>query len=122
MTLNFKFSSLTMLIIGCCMASPVFAQTSNSVLPPQVVTTDPSLMDPQDSADDDSSVTISPDDRTTSVRTYGSGPRPSRVVVDPPVLPAYSESPESEPQSVIPDSDPVRGDMVQPPMWTIWSW
>jgi hypothetical protein len=80
------------------------------------------LLSPQAEAEEDASVTISPDDRSTSVRTYGRGGQPSREVVNPPILPSYSESPPPEPQSVIPDSDPVRGDMVQPPMWTLWSW
>ena len=101
-------------------SSMAFAQVST--LPPQVVTNDPALLNPQAEAEEDASVTITPDDRSTSIRTYGRGGRPSREVVDPPILPSYSESAPADPQSVIPDSDPVRGDMVQPPMWTIWSW
>ncbi len=126
MSLIFKFASSNLLTraclmaLGICLAPLAFAQAST--LPPQVVTNDPALLNPQAEADEDASVTISPDDRSTSVRTYGRGGRPSREVVDPPLLPSYSESPEPDPQSVIPDSDPVRGDMVQPPMWTIWSW
>lgn len=111
-----------LLALGLCLAPAVFAQTSPSSLPPQVVTNDPALLNPQAEAEEDASVTISPDDRSTSIRTYGTGGRPSREVVNPPILPSYSESPEADPQSVIPDSDPVRGDMVQPPMWTVWSW
>jgi hypothetical protein len=126
MSLFFKFASSNLLMraclmaLGICLAPAVFAQTS--ALPPQVVTSDPALMSPQAEADEDASVTITPDDRSTSIRSYGRGGRPSREVVDPPILPSYSESPPAEPQSVIPDSDPVRGDTVQPPMWTIWSW
>ncbi len=126
MSLIFKLASSNLLTraclmaLGICLAPLAFAQTST--LPPQVVTNDPALLNPQAEAEEDASVTISPDDRSTSIRTYGRGGQPSREVVDPPLLPAYSESPPAEPQSVIPDSDPVRGDMVQPPMWTIWSW
>ena len=126
MSLIFKRASSTLLAraslvaLGMGFASMVFAQAST--LPPQVVTNDPALLSPQAEAEEDASVTISPDDRSTSVRTYGRGGQPSREVVDPPILPSYSEAPPAEPQSVIPDSDPVRGDMVQPPMWTIWSW
>ncbi|MEN9880046.1 MAG: hypothetical protein RIQ55_692 [Pseudomonadota bacterium] len=101
-------------------AKPV-AQSA-STLPPQVVTYDPALSDAQASAEEEGAVTITPDDRSTSIQRYGSGGRPTREVVNPPLLPEYSESPPPEPQSVIPDSDPVRGDMVQPPMWTLWSW
>jgi hypothetical protein len=128
MALNFNFASLTvltrstLLAIGLCASPLVLAQASPSTLPPQVVTNDPALLSPQAEAEEDASVTISPDDRSTSIRTYGRGGQPSREVVDPPILPSYSESPQPEPQSVIPDSDPVRGDTVQPPMWTIWSW
>ena len=126
MSLIFKRASSTLLMRACLVAlgmgfsSMVFAQVST--LPPQVVTNDPALLSPQAEAEEDASVTISPDDRSTSVRTYGRGGQPSREVVDPPILPSYSEAPPAEPQSVIPDSDPVRGDMVQPPMWTLWSW
>ena len=126
MSLIFKRAKATLLVRACLVAlgmglsSMVFAQAST--LPPQVVTNDPALLSSQAEAEEDASVTISPDDRSTSVRTYGRGGQPSREVVDPPILPSYSESPPAEPQSVIPDSDPVRGDMVQPPMWTIWSW
>ena len=95
---------------------------SASTLPPQVVTYDPALSDAQAEAEEEGAVTITPDDRSTSIQRYGSGGRPTREVVNPPLLPEYSESPPAEPQSVIPDSDPVRGDMVQPPMWTLWSW
>ena len=111
---------ICVMALGLVCAPTVFAQAST--LPPQVVTNDPALLNPQAEADEDASVTISPDDRSTSIRTYGRGGQPSREVVDPPILPSYSESPPAESQSVIPDSDPVRGDMVQPPMWTIWSW
>lgn len=107
---------------GLLLAMSVAAQPSPSTLPPQVVTYDPALSSAQAEAEEESAVTISPDDRSTNIRTYGSGGRPTREVVDPPLLPQYSESPPAEPQSVIPDSDPVRGDMVQPPMWTLWSW
>ncbi|MEN9901677.1 MAG: hypothetical protein RL651_341 [Pseudomonadota bacterium] len=126
MSLIFKRASSILLKRACLVAlgmgfsSMVFAQVST--LPPQVVTNDPALLSPQAEAEEDASVTISPDDRSTSVRTYGRGGQPSREVVDPPILPSYSEAPPAEPQSVIPDSDPVRGDMVQPPMWTLWSW
>lgn len=126
MSILFKSASSNLLTraclmaLGICLTPLAFAQAST--LPPQVVTSDPALMNPQAEADEDASVTISPDDRSTSIRTYGRGGQPSREVVDPPILPSYSESPPAEPQSVIPDSDPVRGDMVQPPMWTIWSW
>jgi hypothetical protein len=126
MSLIFKRASSIFLMRACLVAlgmgvsSIVFAQVST--LPPQVVTNDPALLSPQAEAEEDASVTISPDDRSTSVRTYGRGGQPSREVVNPPILPSYSESPPPEPQSVIPDSDPVRGDMVQPPMWTLWSW
>ncbi len=95
---------------------------STSTLPPQVVTYDPALSTAQSDAEEEGAVTITPDDRGTSIQRYGSGGRPTREVVDPPLLPSYSESPPAEPQSVLPDSDPVRGDMVQPPMWTLWSW
>jgi len=111
-----------LLIVGLSLALPALAQMSPGTLPPQVVTNDPALLNAQAEAEEDASVTITPDDRSTSIRTYGTGGRASREVVDPPILPAYSESPAVDPQSVIPDSDPVRGDMVQPPMWTIWSW
>lgn len=111
---------ICVMVLGLCFAPMIFAQPST--LPPQVVTNDPALLSPQAEADEDASVTITPDDRSTSIRTYGRGGRPSREVVDPPILPSYSESAPADPQSVIPDSDPVRGDMVQPPMWTIWSW
>ncbi len=126
MSLIFKRASSIFLMraylvaLGMGVSSIVFAQVST--LPPQVVTNDPALLSPQAEAEEDASVTISPDDRSTSVRTYGRGGQPSREVVNPPILPSYSESPPPEPQSVIPDSDPVRGDMVQPPMWTLWSW
>ncbi|WVH08893.1 MAG: hypothetical protein EoVTN8_174 [Fluviibacter phosphoraccumulans EoVTN8] len=126
MSLFIERASSTLLARACLVAlgmgvsSIVFAQVST--LPPQVVTNDPALLSPQAEAEEDASVTISPDDRSTGVRTYGRGGQPSREVVDPPILPSYSESPPAEPQSVIPDSDPVRGDMVQPPMWTLWSW
>lgn len=113
---------LALLVPGTLLALEVAAQQSSSTLPPQVVTYDPSLSSAQADAEEESAVTISPDDRGTSIQRYGSGGRPSREVVDPPLLPKYSEAPPSEPQSVIPDSDPVRGDMVQPPMWTLWSW
>jgi hypothetical protein len=108
-------------VIGCAMAFEVWAQSS-STLPPQVVTNDPALTSPQAQAEEEEGVTITPDDRSTSIRTYGPGGRPSREVVDPPLLPEYSVSAPAEPQSVMPDADPVRGDMVQPPMWTLWSW
>ncbi|MFM8338369.1 MAG: hypothetical protein ACKN9C_00040 [Fluviibacter sp.] len=98
------------------------AEQSASTLPPQVVTYDPALSSAQADAEEEGAVTITPDDRSTSIQRYGSGGRPTREVVNPPLLPEYSESPPAEPQSVIPDSDPVRGDMVQPPMWTLWSW
>lgn len=126
MSLILKRASSALLARACLVAlgmgfsSMVFAQAST--LPPQVVTNDPALLNPQAEAEEDASVTITPDDRSTSIRTYGRGGQPSREVVDPPILPSYSESPQAEPQSVIPDSDPVRGDTVQPPMWTIWSW
>jgi hypothetical protein len=113
---------LGFLLPGALLAMNVAAQQSSSTLPPQVVTYDPSLSSAQADAEEESAVTISPDDRSTSIQRYGSGGRPTREVVDPPLLPKYSESPPAEPQSVIPDSDPVRGDMVQPPMWTLWSW
>lgn len=108
-------------IIVCAMALDAVAQ-SPSTMPPQVVTNDPALTNPQAEDDEDASVMITPDDRSTSIRSYGSGGRPTREVVNPPILPEYSEAPPAEPQSVMPDSDPVRGDMVQPPMWTLWSW
>lgn len=111
-----------LLAAGLSLALPALAQTPPNTLPPQVVTNDPALLSAQAEADEDASVMITPDDRSTSIRTYGSGGRPSREVVDPPVLPAYSEAPAVDPQTVIPESDPVRGDMVQPPMWTVWSW
>ncbi|MEY3981402.1 MAG: hypothetical protein RLZZ281_271 [Pseudomonadota bacterium] len=107
---------------GVLLALSAVAQQAPSMLPPQVVTSDPSLSSGAADAEEEAAVTITPDDRSTSIRTYGSGGRPTREVVDPPLLPQYSESPPAEPQSVIPDSDPVRGDMVQPPMWTLWSW
>jgi hypothetical protein len=127
MSSHFKTAVSTALRTGVvalsvCLAYPVLAQTSPNMLPPQVVTNDPALLNAQAEAEEDASVTIRPDDRSTSIRTYGSGGRPSREVVDPPILPAYSESPAEDPQTVIPESDPVRGDMVQPPMWTVWSW
>lgn len=128
MSPNFNTVSLSawlrsaLLVSGVCLASQALAQVSPNTLPPQVVTNDPALLNADAEAEEDASVTISPDDRSTSIRTYGSGGRPSRVEVNPPILPSYSESPEADPQSVIPDSDPVRGDTVQPPMWTIWSW
>lgn len=103
-------------------ASAKSAAQPASSLPPQVVTYDPSLSSAQSDAEEEAEVTITPDDRSTSIERYGSGGRPTREVVDPPLLPKYSESPQAEPQSVIPDSDPVRGDTVQPPMWTLWSW
>lgn len=108
--------------MGAVLAVPVHAQSSPSTFPPQVVTNDPALLNAQAEAEEDASVTITPDDRSTSIRTYGTGGRPSREVVDPPILPSYSEAPAVDPQTVIPESDPVRGDMVQPPMWTLWSW
>ena len=110
------------LAVSCLLALDAFAQPSPSALPPQVVTYDPALTSNQADAEEEAAVTITPDDRSTSIRTYGSGGRPTREVVNPPLLPEYSESPPPEPQSVMPDSDPVRGDMVQPPMWTLWSW
>ena len=108
-------------VTGCAIAFEAWAQ-SPSTLPPQVVTNDPALTSPQAQAEEEEGVTITPDDRSTNIRTYGPGGRPSREVVDPPLLPEYSVSAPAEPQSVMPDSDPVRGDMVQPPMWTLWSW
>ena len=108
-------------VIGCVIAFDAWAQ-SPSTLPPQVVTNDPALTSPQAQAEEEEGVTITPDDRSTSIRTYGPGGRPSREVGDPPLLPESSVSAPAEPQSVMPDSDPVRGDMVQPPMWTLWSW
>jgi hypothetical protein len=117
-----RMARLGLLLPATILALDVAAQQSSSTLPPQVVTYDPSLSSAQADAEEESAVTISPDDRSTSIQRYGSGGRPSREVVDPPLLPKYSEAPPSEPQSVIPDSDPVRGDMVQPPMWTLWSW
>ena len=128
MSLHFNLASsnpltrVCLMALGLCLAPLAFAQAAPSALPPQVVTNDPALLNPEAEAEEDPGVTISPDDRSTRIRTYGRGGRPSREVVDPPLLPAYSESPEVDPQSVIPDSDPVRGDTVQPPMWTIWSW
>lgn len=128
MSLNLNLASshpLTracLMALGLCLTPLAFAQAVPSSLPPQVVTNDPALLNPEAEAEEAPDVTISPDDRSTSIRTYGRGGRPSREVVDPPLLPSYSESPEVDPQSVIPDSDPVRGDTVQPPMWTIWSW
>lgn len=110
------------LALGIFVVLDAFAQQAPVMLPPQVVTYDPSLTGNQADAEEEESVTITPDDRSTSIRSYGSGGRPTRVVVNPPVLPEYSESPPPDPQSVMPDSDPVRGDMVQPPMWTLWSW
>jgi hypothetical protein len=107
---------------GALLALSAVAQQPPSMLPPQVVTNDPSLSSNEAKVEEEEAVTISPDDRSTSIQRYGSGGRPTREVVDPPLLPQYSESPPAEPQSVIPDSDPVRGDMVQPPMWTLWSW
>ena len=107
---------------GALLALSAVAQQPPSTLPPQVVTSDPSLSSNEANVEEEEAVTISPDDRSTSIQRYGSGGRPTREVVDPPLLPQYSESPPAEPQSVIPDSDPVRGDMVQPPMWTLWSW
>ncbi len=107
--------------LGCALAWDAAAQ-SPSTLPPQVVTRDPALVSPQAEAEEEETVTITPDDRSTSIRSYGPGGRATREVVDPPILPEYSVSAPPEPQSVMPDSDPVRGDMVQPPMWTLWSW
>lgn len=107
--------------IGCAVAFDAAAQ-SQSTLPPQVVTNDPALTSPQALAEEEEGVTITPDDRSTSIRSYGPGGRPSREVVDPSIGPEYAVSAPAEPQSVMPDSDPVRGDMVQPPMWTLWSW
>jgi hypothetical protein len=109
-------------VVGCLFALDAAAQQTSSTLPPRVVTYDPALTSPQADAEEDESVTITPDDRSTSIRSYGSGGRPTREVVNPPILPEYSESPPAEPQSVMPDSDPVRGDQIQPPMWTLWSW
>jgi hypothetical protein len=109
-------------VLGCAVSLEAAAQ-SPSTLPPQVMTRDPALLSPPPAeAEEDDSVTITAEDRSTSIRTYGSGGRATREVVNPPILPEYSESPPAEPQSVMPDSDPVRGDMVQPPMWTLWSW
>lgn len=127
MSLTFPSLSLnalrtSLVAVGVSLAWPAFSQDSPGTLPPQVVTSDPALLNPQAEADEDASVTITPDDRSTSIRTYGTGGRASKEVVDPPILPAYSESPAVDPQTVIPESDPVRGDMVQPPMWTLWSW
>lgn len=114
---------ILLLALASGFALEAAAQQSPSTLPPQVVTYDPALASSaQGEAEDDTGVTIRPDEGGTSIRRYGSGGRPSREVVNPPVLPEYSESPPADPQSVIPDSDPVRGDMVQPPMWTLWSW
>ena len=104
----------------CAMAFEVAAQ-SPTTLPPQVVTRDPALVSPQAEAEAEEEVTITPDDRSTNIRAYGPGGRPNRVVVDPPVLPEYSISAPAEPQSVMPNSDPLS-DGVQPPMWTLWSW
>lgn len=118
----YSLTRTCLMVLGFCLVPLSLAQAAPSDLPPQVVTNDPALLNPQAEAEEDASVTISPDDRSTSIRTYGTGGRPTREVVNPPILPSYSESPEADPQSVIPDSDPVRGDMVQPPMWTIWSW
>jgi hypothetical protein len=127
MSFNLKTASLIalgycVLVTSLSLSVSAFAQTSPSTLPPQVVTNNPALLDSQAEVEEDPGVTITPDDRSTSIRTYGRGGRASREVVDPPILPAYSESPSVDPQTVIPESDPVRGDMVQPPMWTIWSW
>lgn len=121
---TFPISPLRVLLLALASAFALeaTAQQSPSTLPPQVVTYDPALSGAQGEAEDDTGVTISPDAGGTSIRRYGSGGRPSREVVNPPVLPEYTESPPADPQSVIPDSDPVRGDMVQPPMWTLWSW
>ncbi|MGV0952951.1 MAG: hypothetical protein ACOYBQ_01480 [Fluviibacter sp.] len=109
-------------LVGLFASLEAMAQTRSAPLPPQVVTYDPALTSPEAEAEEEAGVTITPDDRSTSIRSYGSGGQPSRVVVTPPILPSYSESPEVDPQSVMPESDPVRGDMVQPPMWTLWSW
>ena len=132
-----RISVLGLLMVGTLITLDAAAQSANkpaaksgakstpqssSALPPQVVTYDPALSSAQADAEEEGAVTITPDDRSTSIQRYGSGGRPTREVVDPPILPSYSESAPSEPQSVIPDSDPVRGDMVQPPMWTLWSW
>ena len=110
------------LALGCMIAFDAVAQSSPSTLPPQVVTRDPELVNPPSDTEEDEGVTISPDERGTSIRAYGPPGRPSREVVDPSVGPEYSVSAPAEPQSVMPDADPVRGDMVQPPMWTLWSW
>ncbi len=107
-------------VFGCAVALNAAAQ-SPTTLPPQVVTRDPALVSPQADAEAEEEVTITPDDRSTSIRAVGPGARPSRVVVDPPVLPEYSVSAQPEPQSVMPNSDP-RSDSIQPPMWTLWSW
>lgn len=104
----------------CVMAFEAAAQ-SPSTLPPQVVTRDPALVGSQADAEEEAEVTITPDDRSTSIRTYGPGGRPTREVVDPPVLPEYSVSATPDPQSVMPNSDPVR-EVWQTPMWTLWSW
>ncbi len=127
MSFNLKPASLSalrycLLATSLSLSISALAQTPPSTLPPQVVTNDPALLNSQAEVEEDPGVTITPDDRSTSIRTYGTGGRASREVVDPPILPAYSESPAVDPQTVIPESDPVRGDMVQPPMWTIWSW
>ena len=104
----------------CALALDAMAQ-SPSTLPPQVVTRDPALVSPQADAEEEAEVTITPDDRGTSIQSFGPGGRPTRVVVDPPVLPEYSVSASPDPQSVMPNSDPLS-DNVQPPMWTLWSW
>ena len=104
----------------CAMAFEAAAQ-SPTTLPPQVVTRDPALVSPQADAEEEADVTITPDDRSTSIRTYGPGGRPTREVVDPQGLPEYSVSATPDPQSEMPNSDPVR-DVWQTPMWTLWSW
>lgn len=110
------------LMLGFALMLDAKAQQASAPLPPQVVTNDPALTSTQAEADEAPDVTISPEGPSTSVRTYGTGGRPTREVVNPPLLPDYSESPQPDAQSVIPDSDPVRGDNIQPPMWTLWSW
>ena len=110
------------LVFGSMIAFDAAAQSSPSTLPPQVVTRDPALVSPSSDTEEDEGVTISPDEQNTSIRAYNPPGRPSREVVDPSVGPEYSVSAPAEPQSVMPDADPVRGDMVQPPMWTLWSW
>ena len=123
-----RLSALALALLAALAFEAAAQQTGSKggKLPPNVVTNDPALTNPQADADADTDgpdVSIKPDDDSqTRVRSYGKGGRPARVTVDPPHLPNYSQYPATDAQSVIPDADPVRGGTVQPPMWTLWSW